>query len=360
MAAWGPDGAAAPSYAQNPAAEAALDPGKVTRVAPTTWWLSARTDFSARPARGNLAGQRAAARPAPARPARPGRVRAGLGDARHPLGAPAGPPQLLYAGDVDQARGALLRRTAHRPVRRAARRRGRRGPRLRPGPRRDRGRGGSAGPGPADGNVRYLYRPLVTRAAEPANLMKPAAGHALTLGRGCQHATGRPCPDRHLHLVERHGGDRHLGACNRAPISGELIPAHLTSGPPAAPHEAAGPAALRNWAPFACSLAAGVRSQGVRSVNASAVRAAAAARRERAGRLGVHPGRHLAGLRHPGPGPVPHPGRSVRCDRGEGRELARVRQPCARGRACGKSSTGDWYLLAAGSKDTASISTTAG
>ena len=74
---------------------------------------------------------------------------------------------------------------------------------------------------------------------------------------------------------------------------GELIPAHLTSGRPAAPREATGAANLRGWAPFACSLAS-VRSQGVRSVRL-AVRAAVAARRERLGDLGVHPRRHLTG-----------------------------------------------------------------
>lgn len=43
---WGPDGAAAPAYAENPASQAALKPGKLTRIAPTAWTVSARKDFS--------------------------------------------------------------------------------------------------------------------------------------------------------------------------------------------------------------------------------------------------------------------------------------------------------------------------
>lgn len=48
---------------------------------------------------------------------------------------------------------------------------------------------------------------------------------------------------------------------------GELVPARLTTGRPGSERDATGAAALRAWAPFACSLSA-VRSQGVRSVNA--------------------------------------------------------------------------------------------
>jgi len=69
---WGPDGAAAPVYAQNPAAEAALDPGKLVRVAPTAWKSAARTDFSVWPARGELTGDTALLHRALAVWARPG------------------------------------------------------------------------------------------------------------------------------------------------------------------------------------------------------------------------------------------------------------------------------------------------
>lgn len=69
---WGPDGAAAPVYAQNPAAEAALDPGRLVKVTPAAWKTSARTDFSVWPARGPLTGDTALLRRALAVWARPG------------------------------------------------------------------------------------------------------------------------------------------------------------------------------------------------------------------------------------------------------------------------------------------------
>ncbi|KAA0935910.1 hypothetical protein FGF04_14735, partial [Streptomyces apricus] len=69
---WGPDGAAAPPYARNPAAQAALQPGKLTRVPAAAWESSARTDFSVWPARGELTGDQALLRRALAVWARPG------------------------------------------------------------------------------------------------------------------------------------------------------------------------------------------------------------------------------------------------------------------------------------------------
>ncbi|MBW5425273.1 hypothetical protein GKQ77_27555, partial [Streptomyces sp. BG9H] len=69
---WGPDGAAAPPYARNPAAQAALDPGQLTVATTSAWKRSARTDFSVWPARGNLTGDRELLRRALAVWARPG------------------------------------------------------------------------------------------------------------------------------------------------------------------------------------------------------------------------------------------------------------------------------------------------
>ena len=66
-----------------------------------------------------------------------------------PSGGPAGPPQLLYAGDVDQARVVILY-DGLRIARYAEPKDGTsgRGPRLRAGRRRDRRRGERGGPGP--------------------------------------------------------------------------------------------------------------------------------------------------------------------------------------------------------------------
>lgn len=142
---------------------------------------------------------------------------------------------------------------------------------------------------------------------------------------------------------------------------GELVPAHLTTGRPGSTHEVSGAQALRTWAPYACSLAS-LRSAGVRSVNAWAY-----ARQ-----------------------PLPDASSSADwvCTRAETwrgggtRVLAQFHTPggtygavaakAENGPSCGakdphvlagvlwKSETGSWYLLAAGSRDTSSISTTGG
>lgn len=69
---WGPDGAAAPPYAQNAAAEAALDPGKLAVSSATAWKHAARQDFATWPARGDRIHDRALLRRALAVWARPG------------------------------------------------------------------------------------------------------------------------------------------------------------------------------------------------------------------------------------------------------------------------------------------------
>ncbi|MYZ41332.1 hypothetical protein GT002_41060, partial [Streptomyces sp. SID4917] len=90
---WGPDGAAAPAYARNPASEAALDPAKVRRVAPAAWETSARTDFSVWPARGTMAEDRELLRRALAVWTRPGATVHVTATPTTPPGPPMGPPQ---------------------------------------------------------------------------------------------------------------------------------------------------------------------------------------------------------------------------------------------------------------------------
>lgn len=105
---WGPDGAAAPPYARNPAAQAALDPGRLTTATATAWQTTGRSDFTTWPARGDLVKDKALLRRALAVWARPGesvQVAVTLGTQ---AGPPPGPPQLLYAGRVDNLRVVLL------------------------------------------------------------------------------------------------------------------------------------------------------------------------------------------------------------------------------------------------------------
>ncbi|MFD8204087.1 hypothetical protein ACWDTR_27820 [Streptomyces sp. NPDC003470] len=364
---WGPDGAAAPAYARNPAAEAALDPARLTKAAPAAWKTSARTDFSVWPARGALTGDTKLLRRALAVWARPGgdvRISATAGTAS---GGPAGPPQLLYAGTVDTAHVVIFY-DGLRVVRYAEPKDGTAGAAL------DFARADGAGRkeatavvlGRSDGDVRYLTAPWVTKAAE-RDLTRPGSGAMdLTLTDGVTSPLATP--------VQRSGACTSWNVLQLTDGShtrlasdlGELVPARLTTGRPGKAGEASGAGALRLWAPYACSLGA-VRGQGVRSVNAW----------------------EFASQPLPGADGTDGGGASewvcTRAEtwRGDGaRVMAQFRTPGgARGAvaakaedvpACGKrdphvlagvlwkSEGGHWYLLAAGSRDTESIEATGG
>ncbi|MFI6488296.1 hypothetical protein [Streptomyces sp. NPDC050564] len=360
---WGPDGAAAPSYAQNPAAEAALNPAQLTRVAATAWESSARTDFSVWPARGNLVEDTALLRRALAVWARPGEAVQVSATPGTPSGAPPGPPQLLYAGDVDQARVVLLY-DGLRIARYAEPKDGTSGAAL-DFARVDGATGAEADAvvlDRADSNVRYLTAPWVTKAAE-RDLLKPSSGAMdLTLSADgvtsplaspAQH-TGSCASWNVLQLKDDSG--THLMT-----DLGELTPAHLTAGRPSAPHEASGAQALRSWSPFACSLAS-VRSQGVRSVNAwqyaeqplpdasgSAEWVCTRADTWRGGGTRVLAQFHTPGSAY---GAV--------AAKAENSPACGARDPHVLAGVLWKSAAGSWYLLAAGSRDTDAIRATGG
>ncbi|WP_018545462.1 hypothetical protein [Streptomyces sp. LaPpAH-108] len=359
---WGPEGAAAPSYAANPAAEAALDPAKLTRVTPAAWKTSARTDFSVWPARGPLTGDKDLLRRALAVWARPGatvRVSATPGTQ---TGGPAGPPQLLYAGQVDAARVVILY-DGLRIARYAEPVDGTEGAAL------DFARVDGAGRaeasalvlGRADGNVRYLTAPWVKKATE-RDLTKPeSAPHALTLTDGVTSPlaspalrTGKCTSWAVLQLTDGTG-------TRLATDLGELVPAHLTAGRPGSPQEASGAEGLRDWAPFACSLAA-ERSAGIREVNAWAYAEQALPDAGGTGtwvctRAETWRGDGTAALaqfRTPGGAAgavVAKATDTTACGPRDPRVLAGV---------LWKSGTGSWYLLAAGSEDVASVRSTGG
>ncbi|MET7454022.1 hypothetical protein ABZT03_19485 [Streptomyces sp. NPDC005574] len=359
---WGPDGAAAPASAQNPAARAALDPGLLTRVAATAWESSARTDFSVWPARGDLTGDTALLRRALAVWARPGenvRVSATPGT---PSGGPAGPPQLLYAGVVDNARVVILY-DGLRIARYAEPKDGTQGAAL-DFARVDGATGAGAEAvvlGRSDGNVRYLTAPWVRKAAE-RDLLKPGAGEmALTLAKGVTSPVASApqtgsCTSWNVLQVTDDSGTRLLLS-----DLGELVPAHLTAGRPGYTGEASGARALRTWSPFACSLAS-MRSAGVRSVNAWAYAAqplpdasgsadwvCTRAETWRGGGTRV-----LAQFHTPGGvyGAVVAKAENV--------PSCGPRDPHVLAGVLWKSQQGSWYLLAAGSRDTASVSATGG
>ncbi|MEU2383735.1 hypothetical protein ABZ606_03620 [Streptomyces sp. NPDC012461] len=376
---WGPDGAAAPPYAQNPAAEAALDPGRLTRVSPTAWKTSARTDFSVWPARGGLADDEALLRRALAVWARPGERVQVSATPGTPSGGPAGPPQLLYAGEVDNARVVILH-DGLRIARYAEPKEGAEGAAL------DFARVDGAGRaeasavvlGRADGNVRYLTAPWVRSAGE-RDLRDPDAGTMdLTLTDGVTSPLASPalrpgaCTSWNVLQLTDGTGTRLVTDL------GEVVPAHLTAGRPGAPREASGAEALRTWAPYACSLTA-MRSAGVRSVNAWAFAEQPLPGSPGAGAAGVgtavvpegtagtaawvctraetwrgEGARVLAQFRTPG-GPV-----GAVAAKAEDVPACGARAPHVLAGVLWKSEAGTWYLLAAGSRDVTSLEATGG
>ncbi|MFE6284177.1 hypothetical protein [Streptomyces sp. NPDC057877] len=359
---WAPDGAAAPPYARNPAAQAALDPAHLTRVAPAAWRTSARTDFSVWPARGTLTDDKALLRRALAVWARPGETVQVSATPGTPSGGPAGPPHLLYAGEVDAARVVILY-DGLRIVRYAEPKDGTAGAALDLA-RVDgatRAEAGAVVLQRTDGNVRYLTAPWVTGAAE-RDLLKPGSGAMdLTLADGVTSPLASPaarsgaCTSWNALQLTDGSGTR------MTTDLGELVPVRLTTGHPDSPHDATGAEELRAWAPYACSLSA-ARGNGVRSVNAwqfteqplPDASGSAAWVCTRADTWRGDGARVLAQFRTPG-------GRygAVAAKAGDSPACG-ARDPHVLAGVLWKSPEGSWYLLAAGDRETVSVRTTGG
>ncbi|WP_328317119.1 hypothetical protein [Streptomyces sp. NBC_00388] len=356
---------AAPAVAPGPVSGQAMNPAKLSRVAPAAWRTADRTDFSVWPARGDRTGDPVLLRRALAAWDRPGdsvQVSATPGT---PAGPPMGAPQLLYAGGVDDAVVVLLY-DGLRVVRYAEAKDGGGGAAL------DFARVDGAGEdasdalvvGRTDGNVRYLTAPWV-RDAGVRDLLDPAAG-VRPLARSADGVTdpvpgagsGRTCASWNA-LALRDGAGTRL-----VTDLGELPPARLLAGPPAAPHDATGPADLADWAHTACLLPA-ARAHGVRTVNSwqfasqqlpgADGRAAWLCTRAQtwrgAGAL------VLAQFRAPG-GEETAPDAVVA--RAEDTPACGKRQPRALAGVLWKSPGGQWYVLGAGSSQFASLATTGG
>lgn len=361
LAAWGGGGEDVPAYARNPAQQAALDPAKVTTAAASAWENSARQDFSVWPARGSLVRDRALLGRALATWAGPGAGTQVSATPGTPEGGPAGPPQLLYAGRTPRAQVVIFY-DGLRIVRYAESAGGTDG-----APALDLARvdGADAGTSGAlvvdrtDGNVRYLTAPWV-RSAASRDLRAPgAAAKALKLAAdgttGPFHAPESKGACTTWNSLETTGRD---GTVRLSSDLGELVPAHLTSGSPNAPKEVGTAAARAEWAPSACSLAAG-RTQGVRAVNSWAY--AQQVLPEGAGTAGWSCTRMdtWQGLRS----------RVFAEFRAPGGKLGAVTARSEDSAACGprdrdvlagalwKAPSGAWFVLAAGSDRVASIET---
>ncbi|MFD9928387.1 hypothetical protein ACFWZK_19755 [[Kitasatospora] papulosa] len=258
----------------------ALDPTALVRTSAEQWADTSRVDFSAWPSRGSRLDDRellrraldtwAAPRPDVTVTRTPGT----------PVVAPAQPPQLLFAGDLDGRAVVLFHDGGVRVVRYTEPLSGRSAPAL------DFARADGADVTTAaaltvsrtSASARYLLAPWVAESATRDLLAPDSPARPLDVnGDGVTAAVPRPAegggcgswPAMQLRssekIVEKHAF--------LVTDLGDLAPVHLThtpapgSGAPARqPREATGADALVGWARTACSLR-DLRRSGVRSVN---------------------------------------------------------------------------------------------
>ncbi|WP_405391260.1 hypothetical protein OG596_27430 [Streptomyces sp. NBC_01102] len=366
----GPHGAAAPPYSRNPAAEQALDPGMLRRV-PAGFWRSAdRTGFGAWPTRGDRTEDTGLLGRALAVWARPGPGVTSSATPGTPVGPPMGPPQLLYAGESGSA-VVVLFHDGLRVVRYAE-------------PRNADPAGGAALDfARVDGADAVAASALVVqrRKGRIRYLTAPWAREVLVRDLLAPHGPARPLRrDRHgvTDALTAPGGGADCRSWQALEVRdgtaarlltdlGELAPAHLTSGRPSAPHEVSGRSDRESWARTACLLPA-VRSHGVRSVNSWPYARQPLPEGDgdalwlctRAETWRGTGSRVLAQFQAPPglSGGAGAPGAVAA--RAEGSPDCGIRRPRVLAGVLWKSDGGRWYVLAAGSRQFASLSATGG
>ncbi|MFI0978576.1 hypothetical protein ACH4SP_16460 [Streptomyces sp. NPDC021093] len=353
--------------AHNPDGELALDPGQLTRVEPAVWKSADRADFSGWPARGALAGDTELLRRALGEWATPGADAHVSATPGTPTGPAMGPPQLLYAGELDGARVVLLY-DGLRLVRYAE-----------PADGSDRTRTAldfarADGATEATANavvvartataVRYLTAPWADQVSV-RDLLDPAAAPR-SLSRAADGVTApvttssmvRDCRTWDAMEVRDSSGTRTLTDL------GELLPARLTAGPGATPGDLKSPLDRAGWAHTACLLPT-LRSHGVRSVNSWSYASQTLPESNGTARWQCTraetwqgPGsRVFAQFQQPGtdrraPGAI--------VARAENTAACGAKGPDALAGVMWKSKAGKWYLLAAGNDRFASLSVTGG
>ncbi|KUJ54577.1 hypothetical protein ACZ90_66385 [Streptomyces albus subsp. albus] len=274
---WRPGGSGARASAEVRVSGVVVDPRRLTRAEPGAWRLATRTGFGTWPARGARTGELPLLRRALRTWARPtGAVRLSVtpGTASGP---PPGPPQLLYAGDVDRATVVVLY-DGLRLVRYAEPRGTGAADRNAARPRAatldlarvdasDTASASALVVGRSARRVRFLTAPWV-RGVRVRDLLVPRApGRRLAVdSSGVTAAVPSPAA-RPAAPGGGCGGWEALQLDGRLVTDlGEVVPARLTYGVPVAPGEVAGAGARAGWARSACRLGTLV-SRGVRSVN---------------------------------------------------------------------------------------------
>ena len=365
---WGPGGAAAPAYAQNPAAQRALDPDRLVKVPANAWRQSARTDFSVWPARGELLGERELLERALAVWARPGEQVEVTATPGTQAGPAAGPPQLLYAGEVDGASLVLLY-DGLRVVRYAEPAGGKKGTVGLDFARTD---GADTAASSAvlltrsDSNSRYLTAPWISELRTVDLLKQADAGKEV--GRGKDGVSDPlPAPPLGRNSCETWPA-LHAKAKGERPYLltdlGEITPARLTFGAPAGqPSDAVSDAARQVLASSACQLPT-LGAAGVRSVNSwqfarHQLPEGAGAASWVCTRAETWRGTHgQAYVQFQPPAQAGTQAAVV----GQAKDSAACgpRDPKALAGALWKSPTESWYLLAVGSKGVTSITASGG
>ncbi|MFE2129636.1 hypothetical protein [Streptomyces amritsarensis] len=360
--------------AAGPAASGALDPARLRRVPPGAWSDTARVDFTAWPARGGRTGDRGLLARALGTWAAPGTTPLSTtpGTTGEP---PAGPPQLLYAGELD-GRAVVVLRDGDRIVRYGESATGSRGGRTLDVTRTDDAGVTTAAAltlsrAPDGASARYLLAPWIAAATARDLLRADDTGEALAVAADGVTApaavppAGASCTSwpvleltSSTRIVEKHSFVlTDLGALSPVHLTYTPLPDGPAAAPARQPREATGPEARAAWARQACRLGE-LRQGGYRAVNVWDF--AAARLPDGAGRA-VWSCTRASGWAGPGDVIV-----RLRLEAGPPRDVARARSTAACGRfgrhlLAGhrwRSPAGRWYLLAAGSRQVTAITAT--
>jgi len=352
------------------AAERALDAGRLQRTPNEQWADTSRVDFTAWPARGRQAGDQellGRALRVWAAPPADTRIVTSADTSTRP---PDHPPQLLYAGLIDNVMVVVLH-DGERLVRYAEPEDATPTLHFARVDDADPTTGAALVIGRGNGWMRYLLAPWISEVTVRDLLAPAAPAHGL-------HAAPDGVTDRIPTPPEGGAGCGHWPAAQFRPSArigataanqpflvtdlDDLVPVRLTSPPPggapaAGPEEATGAPALQRWARTACSLGS-LRGAGVRSVSNWAF---AEQRLPEGGGSATWLCTRADTWRGPGSVtlnflPPAGPGRiagraadTAACSRFGGPVVGDVRW---------RAKSGTWYLLAAGSPDVGGLDVT--